>query len=171
MRVVAGAYKGRLLSAPPGTDTRPTSDRVRESLFQILGPLEGLRALDLYAGSGALGIEALSRGAASAEFVEEDPRAAAAIRANLEAIGVEARVHRRDAIGYLRAGASEFDLVFCDPPYACASRLGPELSRLLPPEPLIVTESDKRAPLLLDLPLVDERAYGSTRIAFYRGGG
>jgi len=171
VRVIAGAFKGRRLDAPPGTNTRPTSDRVRESLFQILGPLDGLKALDLYAGSGSLGIEALSRGAASAEFVEEDPRAAEVIRANLDAIGITAQVHRRDALAYLRAQPGPFDLVFCDPPYALSERLGPELSRLLPQSPLIVTESDKRSPLLLDLPLADERTYGTTRIAIHRGRG
>jgi len=87
VRVVAGRFGGRRLSAPPGRGTRPTSDRVREALFSILGPLDGERVLDLYAGSGALAIEALSRGAGSALLVERDPRAVAVIRANLEALG------------------------------------------------------------------------------------
>src|SRR4051794_41398460 len=88
MRIVAGRFGGRRLHAPPGRGTRPTSDRVREALFSTLGPLDGAVVLDLFAGSGALGIEALSRGAARVVLVERDARAAAVIRANLEALGV-----------------------------------------------------------------------------------
>ena len=103
MRVVAGLYRGRRLQAPPGRSTRPTSDRVREALFSILGPaVEGARVLDLFAGSGALGIEALSRGAAEAVFVESDPRAAAAIRGNLKTLDASGRVHARDALALVR---------------------------------------------------------------------
>jgi 16S rRNA (guanine966-N2)-methyltransferase len=173
VRIVAGSYKGRRLHAPPGARTRPTADRVREALFSILGPLDGERVLDLFAGSGALGIEALSRGAGEAVFVDSDARAVAAIRRNLEAIGADARVERRDALDYLR-GASEppFDLVFLDPPYSSASQLAGPLSERLPAlvsqEARIVSESDKRNPLELTLPLVDERVYGDTRIAIHR---
>ena len=176
MRIVAGEHRGRRLRAPAGGATRPTSDRVREALFSILGPVEGLRVLDLYAGSGALGIEALSRGAASATFVESARPAIAAIRANLEAIEApHADVAARDALAWLRAASDErFDLVFCDPPYDAASRIAQPLSDLLPrvtgPEALIVTESATRNPLALALPLVDERTYGDTRIAIHRGG-
>jgi 16S rRNA (guanine966-N2)-methyltransferase len=173
VRVVAGAYRGRRLEAPRGRATRPTSDRVREALFSILGPIEGLRVLDLFAGSGALGIESLSRGAAEAVFVDSDARAIAAVRRNLDAIGVEAPVHRRDAFAWLAGASGAFDLVFADPPYSSASRAAARLSELLPPllteTSLTVTESDKRHPLLLDLPLVDERTYGDTRIAIHRG--
>ena len=176
MRVVAGAFRGRRIEAPRGRATRPTSDRVREALFSILGAVDGLRVLDLFAGSGALGIEALSRGAAEAVFVESDERAAATVRRNLEALGVEARVHRRDAFSWLEraAGGEEaFDLVFADPPYSSASRTAGRLSELLPPlltgTSLTVTESDKRDPLHLALPLIDERTYGDTRIAIHRG--
>jgi 16S rRNA (guanine966-N2)-methyltransferase len=177
MRIVAGRHKGRRLRAPGGTATRPTADRVREALFSILGPVDGLAVLDLYAGSGALGIEALSRGAASATFVESGRAAVAAIRANLEAIGVEdAEVVASDVFGWLRSRAREprFDLVFCDPPYDAAPRIAQPLGDLLPrvagPESLIVTESAKRNPLALSLPLVHERIYGDTRIAIHRGG-
>jgi 16S rRNA (guanine966-N2)-methyltransferase len=147
---------------------------VREALFSILGPIEDCRVLDLYAGSGALGIEALSRGAASATFVESDARAAATIRRNLDALGMAGEVHRRDALDWLRAAASEpYDLVFADPPYSSASRTAGRLSELLPPllreTSLTVTESDKRDPLNLTMPLVDERTYGDTRIAIHRG--
>jgi 16S rRNA (guanine966-N2)-methyltransferase len=148
---------------------------VREALFSMLGDVSGARVLDLYAGSGALGIEALSRGAASATFVDRDPRAIAAIRRNLDAVGTEQEVRRLDALRYL-AGAEDasFDLVFVDPPYDSGGRLGDSLSerlpRILTEHARIVTESHKRTPLQLDLPLVRERAYGDTRIAVHRRG-
>ena len=173
MRVVAGAYRGRRIEAPQGRATRPTSDRVREALFSILGPIEGVRVLDLFAGSGALGIEALSRGAADAVFVDSDARAVAAVRRNLAALGADAEVYRRDAFAWLGAASGAFDLVFADPPYSSASRTAGRLSELLPPLltdiSLTVTESDKRDPLLLAMPLIDERIYGDTRIAIHRG--
>ena len=172
MRVVAGAFKGRRLQAPRG-GTRPTADRVREALFSMLGEIGGARVLDLYAGSGALGIEALSRGAESAVFVERNARAAATIRRNLDAVGVAAEVRRRDALRFLTGGAGPFDLVFVDPPYDSAGRLGAPLTERLPAvleeDALIVTESDKRTPLELGLPLERERTYGDTRIAVHRG--
>jgi 16S rRNA (guanine966-N2)-methyltransferase len=171
MRVVAGRHKGRRLRAPAGAGTRPTADRVREALFSILGPVDGLRVLDLYAGSGALGIEALSRGADSAVFVERDPRAVAAIERNLESLGVEEEVLRDDVVRFLRRGSGTFDLVFCDPPYDWASRLAGPLTEHLPDvtseDARIVTESDKRNPLELPFPLVTERTYGDTRIAIH----
>ena len=174
MRVVAGRLRGRRITAAPGRATRPTSDRVREALFSILGAVEGAAVLDLFAGSGALGIEALSRGAAAADFVETDARAMAAMEANLAALRLEgARVHRRDALAYLRGAPGPYDLIFADPPYSCAPRLAGPLSRALPAavseDALIVTESDKRHPLALELPLVLERVYGDTRIALHRG--
>src|SRR5215204_512227 len=155
MRVIAGAYGGRRLQAPPGTDTRPTADRVREALFSILGArVEGARVLDLFAGSGALGLEALSRGAAQVTFVESAPAALAALRANLAALGAGAEVVRADALRWLHAasrGARQYDLVFLDPPYRRAAELGAPLSDPLPavlaPGALVVAESDRRAPL------------------------
>jgi 16S rRNA (guanine966-N2)-methyltransferase len=173
VRVVAGKHRGRNLKAPPGKGTRPTADRVREALFSILGPVEGLTVLDLFAGSGALGIEALSRGAASATFVEADRRAAGVARGNLEAAGEDAEVVVRDALDWLRAApaGTAFDLVLLDPPYDSAARLAKPLSELLPhvlaENARIVSESDKRTPLILDLPLADERTYGDTRIAIH----
>ncbi|MEA2332814.1 MAG: rRNA (guanine966-N2)-methyltransferase [Thermoleophilaceae bacterium] len=171
MRVVAGTFKGRRLQAPRGTGTRPTADRVREALFSMLGAVEGARVLDLYAGSGALGIEALSRGAESALFVEHDARAAAAIERNLAAVGVDASVVRQDVVRFLGRSEGTFDLVFCDPPYDSASRLAGPLAERLPAltdqRSRIVTESDKRSPLELPFPLLTERVYGDTRIAIH----
>jgi 16S rRNA (guanine966-N2)-methyltransferase len=171
VRVVAGEFKGRRLHAPRGFRTRPTADRVREALFSILGDVGGARLLDLYAGSGALGIEALSRGAAEAVFVDNDQRACAAIRRNLDLVGVRAAVVRGDALVFLRNRQSPYDLVFIDPPYDSAPRLGERLSEALPPVlaegARTVTESDKRRPLELTLPLLVERTYGDTRIAIH----
>ncbi len=175
VRVVAGAYGGRRLVAPPGDATRPTSDRVREALFSVLGPaIAGARVLDLFAGSGALGIEALSRGAASAVFVDRAPAAIKAIRANLEALGMEGDVRRLEARAALRmasARAEAYDLVFLDPPYKRAAELGRDLSDALPavlaPGARVVSESDRREPLELALALTDERRYGDTVIRIH----
>lgn len=175
MRVVAGVYGGRRLVAPAGSATRPTSDRVREALFSILGPrVEGARVLDLFAGSGALGIEALSRGAATAVFVDSSARAIAAIRTNLEALGIDADVRRIDARAALRppsAPPDPYDLVFLDPPYRRAAELGRELSEALPAVlaagARVVSESDRRAPLDLAFPITDERRYGDTIIRIH----
>jgi 16S rRNA (guanine966-N2)-methyltransferase len=171
VRVVAGEFKGRRLYAPRGARTRPTADRVREALFSMLGDVSGERVLDLYAGSGALGIEALSRGAESAVFVERDQRALTALRRNLEAVGAAADVRRQDVLRFLARPEGTFDLVFCDPPYDVASAIAPSLEGALPAlaaeNARIVTESDKRSPLLLSLPLVVERSYGDTRIAIH----
>lgn len=173
MRVVAGAYKGRRLCAPSGLDTRPTADRVREALFSMLEPVEGLRVLDLFAGSGALAIEAASRGAAAVTLVESDARALRAIRRNLAEVGLRAEVVAGDALEYLVPGAGPFDLVFADPPYSSALRLARPLAERLPrvtsETARIVTESDRRQPLELPLPLARERVYGDTRIAIHRG--
>ncbi len=175
MRVVAGLYGGRRLVAPAGSATRPTSDRVREALFSVLGTsVQGARVLDLYAGSGALGIEALSRGAASAVFVDHAPKAIAAIRANLDALGIEAAVHRMEARAALRpppTAAAAYDLVFLDPPYRRAAGLGQELSEalsvVLAAGARVVSESDRRDPLQLAFPLADERRYGDTIIRIH----
>jgi 16S rRNA (guanine966-N2)-methyltransferase len=177
MRVVAGSLGGRRLKAPKGESTRPTSDRVREALFAMLGPLDGARVLDLFAGSGALGIEALSRGAARAVFVERARPAVAILRENLAALGLgpevadvrptEALVALRNA----RAAAETYDLVFLDPPYRLAAGLGDELKRGLPgllaPGARVVSESDRRHPLDLDFPRTHERRYGDTLIRIH----
>jgi 16S rRNA (guanine966-N2)-methyltransferase len=174
MRVVAGQFKGHPLRSPRRT-TRPTLDRVREAVFSMIGPLDDLAVLDLYAGSGALGIEALSRGAANAAFVDSDAAAVRAIRENLERTRAEGgRVARSDALAFLRNAArhgQQWDLVFCDPPYRLAARLGEPLSRMLDPVlapgARVVCESSHRQPLDLDLSLLKERRYGDTRIAVY----
>ena len=175
MRVIAGRYGGRRLQAPRGAATRPTSDRVREALFSILGTrVLDARVLDLFAGSGALGLEALSRGARSATFVESAPAALAALRANLAALGADAEVVRSDAPRWLRAasdGARQYDLVFLDPPYPRAAELGEPLSDSLPavlaPGALVVAESDRRTPLDLTMTATDERRYGDTLIRIH----
>ena len=175
MRVIAGTYKGRRLQAPPGLDTRPTSDRVREALFSILGArVEHARVLDLFAGSGALGIEALSRGAREATFVDSAAPAIRAIGANLEAVGADAVVVRAEArrfLGGASRSARQYDLLFLDPPYRLAASLGSELSEalaaVLAPGAAVVAESDRRAPLEVDLPLEDERRYGDTLIRIH----
>jgi len=173
VRVVAGELRGRRLAAPPGPGTRPTADRVREALFSILGDMSGMRVLDLFAGSGALGIEALSRGASEAVFVDSSRRAVAAIRSNLTTLGLEASVHRRDALAFLGSagGGGGFDIAFLDPPYDSAGRLAAPLAERLPAiltdDARIVTESDKRSPLLIPFPLLKERLYGDTRIAVH----
>jgi 16S rRNA (guanine(966)-N(2))-methyltransferase RsmD len=173
LRVVAGEYGGRRLQTPAGAATRPTADRVREAVFSILGDVGGLRVLDLFAGSGALGIEALSRGAAAAEFVDSDRAAATAVRGNLAALGLEAPVAQRDALGFLSGSTGHFDLVFCDPPYDSAVQLAGPLAERLPaclaPQARIVTESDKRKPLELPFPVLRERTYGDTRIVVHGG--
>jgi len=171
LRVTGGAFGGRRLGVPGGLGVRPTADRVREALFSILGSrVRGTRVLDLFAGSGALGLEALSRGAEHATFVDSDPRSVLVVRENLEALGVPGEVRRAEALAYLRRAvlAPPFDLVLLDPPYRLAPSLGADLSRLLPPVlaagALVVSESDRRSPLTLTLPLDDERRYGDTLV-------
>jgi len=174
MRIIGGTHRGRRIAAPKGGHTRPTGDRVREALFNLVGPVDGASVLDLYAGSGALGLEALSRGAVRATFVESAPAAQRALRANVEALGAEAELVRADALRWLRTarpGARQYDLVFLDPPYRAAAALGGPLSELLPPVlaggALVVSESDRRAPLDLTLTTTDERRYGDTLIRIH----
>jgi 16S rRNA (guanine966-N2)-methyltransferase len=123
MRIIAGEWRGRSIEAPPGMATRPTADRVRETLFSMLasrlGSFDDLRVADLFAGSGALGLEALSRGAVSATFVESDPQAGAVIRRNAETLGASCPVLAGSALALPRS--DPFDLVFADPPYAAGS--------------------------------------------------
>jgi 16S rRNA (guanine966-N2)-methyltransferase len=174
MRVIAGVHGGRELVAPRGRDTRPTADRVREALFSILADVSGAHVLDLFAGSGALGIEALSRGAADAVLVDSSASAIAAIRRNLAALDLEASVHRQTAARFLeraRVNARQYDLVFLDPPYRQADALSAELTSalgpVLAPHARVVAESDRRGPFALGLELLDERRYGDTLIQIH----
>jgi 16S rRNA (guanine(966)-N(2))-methyltransferase RsmD len=177
MRVIAGELGGRRLQAPRGRATRPTADRVREALFSMLWPLAGSSVLDLFAGSGALGIEALSRGAEQAVFVERDVAALRSLEANLAALGLappRAQARGAEALAALRSARDRketYDLVFIDPPYSEARDWGPELSALLPqllrPAARVVVESDRREPLELELGLERERRYGDTSIRIH----
>jgi 16S rRNA (guanine966-N2)-methyltransferase len=178
MRVIAGRLGGRRLKAPRGMVTRPTSERVREATFAMLADVEGASVLDLFAGSGALGLEALSRGAARVVFVERDAAAVRALRDNLEDLAIEpaaAEVRRSDAFRALRSARTRedtYDLVFIDPPYGRAHDWGPELSAVLPsllrPAARVVVESDRRAPLELGMEIEQERRYGDTSIRIHR---
>jgi 16S rRNA (guanine(966)-N(2))-methyltransferase RsmD len=178
VRVIAGRFGGRRLKAPRGEKTtRPTSDRVREACFSMLGELRETVVLDLFAGTGALGIEALSRGSERAVFVERDASALRALRANLDALGLagaEAEVRATDALQALHAAREAretYDLVFVDPPYSRAGQLEGELGPLLPgllaPAARVVVESDRRAPLRLAFAVERERRYGDTVITIY----
>jgi 16S rRNA (guanine966-N2)-methyltransferase len=172
--VTGGALRGRRLRVPRGNAVRPTSDRVRESLFARLGDLEGSSVLDLYAGSGALGVESLSRGAATLVSVERSAAAAAIIQANWESLGVadRARLVRADvevALQRLARESSRFDLVLVDPPYAETEATGRALralatSGILAPHATVVVEASRRAPppAAPGLVAVDERRYGDT---------
>lgn len=173
MRIIAGLAKGRRISAPPGQDVRPTADRVREALFSSLQPrLPGARVLDLYAGSGALGLEAVSRGAAHATLVERDRRTLAVLTANVEAVGLPGVVVLAHDVASVLAGTvpgAPFDLVFADPPYQTP---GAELDRVLAallvhlaPGATVVVERARRdaAPVWpAGLVAGEPRAYGAT---------
>jgi 16S rRNA (guanine966-N2)-methyltransferase len=184
MRIIAGRFKGKTLDAPKGLNTRPTSDRVREALFNVLEhgapavDFEGARVLDLFAGSGALGLEALSRGARYSLFIEDDAGARGAIRRNVEAMGLtgNTKIWRRDATKLGPVGnLTPFDLIFCDPPYgkglgerALASAVE---GQWIAPQAIAVLE--ERAGLAPAWPApfeeIDRRRYGDTEIAIAKG--
>ena len=160
MRVIAGTYRSRPLAAPPGLSTRPTSDRLRETLFNVLAPrIQNAAFLDLYAGSGAIGIEALSRGAARVTFVERAAPALKVLRANLDRLCITQgfRIHSGTVASFLRgprSGAAEFDIAFIDPPYDAASEyatvlnlLGGEASAFLAPGAVVIAEHRKKEKL------------------------
>jgi 16S rRNA (guanine966-N2)-methyltransferase len=176
MRIVRGSHGGRVLRAPHGAATRPTSEKVREAIFNILPDVEGMQVLDMFAGSGALGIEALSRGAAHATFIDQGKPALAAVRANLRELGLESRstVLAGDAVSLAarHVPALPWQLVFIDPPYASdlAVRAAQALHNLAD-DAVIVIEHDRRnAPPehVGSLLRTDERRYGDTLVSFYR---
>jgi 16S rRNA (guanine966-N2)-methyltransferase len=180
MRIIAGRFKGRAITPPQGDETRPTSDRLREALFNVLAhgyddPVTGARVLDLFAGTGALGLEALSRGAAFVQFVEEAAAARGLIKANIEAFGVAGitKVYRRDAT-YMGpvSPAEPFSLVFCDPPYGKGLAKPALASALkggwLTPDALIIIEerADQQDILPDGFQIIEERVYGLTKLVF-----
>jgi 16S rRNA (guanine966-N2)-methyltransferase len=184
VRIVGGDWRGRRLT-PPRTDAiRPTSDRLRESLFNVLthaydDAVEGARVLDLFAGTGALSFEALSRGAAYALLVDEGAEARSVIRANIEALGAEGvtRLFRRDATKLGEAGpAGRFSLVFCDPPYgrdlAPAALASAAAGGWLAPDALVIVEESAAAAVSLPegFAVLDRRDYGDTRVVLARFG-
>jgi 16S rRNA (guanine966-N2)-methyltransferase len=177
LRITAGELGGRRIAAPRrGSKLRPTTEKVREAVFSILGPsVEGARVLDVFCGTGALGLEALSRGAARATFVDVDPGLA---KANIETLelGERSEVVRADATRWLdRAPEHGFDLVLCDPPYGLfadsSTQFGPLLRRVLAPGGRVMVESSPEAPLALELPLLRERTYGDTMIRVHAAEG
>ena len=170
MRIIAGSHRGHRIAAPTGRDTRPTSDRVRENAFNLIGPVDDADVLDLFAGSGALGLEALSRGAASATFVESDREACRTINANLDKLKLRGTVLCQDAVRALARERRRYDLVLCDPPYDYdAGKLAPHLPGLLTEDGVLVYETSGRAdpPELPGLEVRTTRKYGSARLTLY----
>lgn len=170
MRIIAGRWKGRRIQAPPGDQVRPTGDRVREAWMSIVHPLlPEARVLDLCAGSGALGLESLSRGAAHCDFVEQSPKVLKVLEANLVALGghAGAAIHRDDALRFVqRLPAGAYDLAFADPPYASdlAQRLAEQWLAVPFAAVFAVEHSSGMA-----LPAIGEtRRYGTTALTFFR---
>jgi 16S rRNA (guanine966-N2)-methyltransferase len=177
VRIVAGAKRGRRLEVPARGDVRPTSEMVREAVFDVLGPVGGLKVLDLFAGTGAMGLEALSRGAAGCVFVEQDSGVARVLRANLEALeyGRWCRVvvaDYRRAAATLERSAERFDLLFVDPPYRMLAEveatLTPVVTNLLAPHGVMVIEGPRSMSAAFGQSAVFEREYGDTKISMVR---
>jgi 16S rRNA (guanine966-N2)-methyltransferase len=175
VRIIAGSKKGATIYAPKHADTRPTGDRVREAAFNLIGPVDEASVLDLYAGSGAMGLEALSRGASSAVFVESDREACRTIQRNLEKLRLDrTTIVCSDAVTALAQEASagrRYDLVLVDPPYPVFSSVQPGLARYLPPllEPgaLVVVETAAAEEPELPLPKRTSRRYGAARLTVF----
>ena len=174
MRIIAGSRKGARIFAPKGQGTRPTSDRAREAAFNLIGPVDGARVLDLYAGSGAMGLEALSRGADTTVFVDGERDAITTIQRNLDKLGLlGARVAHADSTRFLATDSGTYDLVLCDPPYERWPQLQDQLARYLPPRlapnALVVLETSAREPepVLAGLALRTSRRYGAARITLF----
>ena len=176
VRVGGGQVRGRVLKATRGSTTRPSSGRVRSALFSMLGPrVSGASVLDLYAGTGALGIEALSRGATHVDFVEQGGPECATLRANLASLGYtsQARVHRMPVARALSLLAGPYDLVLMDPPYAqeALASLLEQIESLVAEGGMVVAEHDRRQslpPTAGELERVTERVYGDTVLSIYR---
>jgi 16S rRNA (guanine966-N2)-methyltransferase len=173
VRIIAGERRGATIFAPRGRDTRPTSDRVRENTFNLVGPVDGATVLDLFAGSGALGLEALSRGAASAVFVETDRDALRTIERNLDKLRLTgARVVPHDVAIVLAqetAAGRKYDLVLVDPPYEMTDHatLARYLPRVLSDDGVLVFESDAGVEPQLPLAVRKARVYGGTRVTLF----
>ena len=174
MRVIAGTHRGARIAAPKGLATRPTGDRVREAAFNLIGPVDGARVLDLFAGSGAMGIEALSRGAEAVTFIESDRSACRTIAENLERLRLTgARITCGDALWELRRESRSYDLVLVDPPYDLSEQdLGDVLAAVAPAlseHAVVVVERSSRTPEPTWTPPLerfDRRAYGETVMWF-----
>jgi 16S rRNA (guanine966-N2)-methyltransferase len=171
MRIIAGTRKGARIFAPKGGDTRPTGDRVREAAFNLIGPVDDAAVLDVFAGSGAMGLEALSRGAASAVLVENDREAVQAIERNIDKLDLTGvTVVRRDVLQALATDRRTYDLILCDPPYGYQDhdRLVPYLVRALAPDGLLVYETAAREkPEIQGLRTRTSRTYGSARLTLF----
>jgi 16S rRNA (guanine966-N2)-methyltransferase len=174
MRIIAGTHRGHRLVAPKGLDTRPTGDRVREAAFNLIGPVEGASVLDLFAGSGAMGLEALSRGAGRVVFVESDRAAVRAIEQNLDRLRLSGTVLHQEAARALQAelrAGRRYDLVLVDPPYEMYPDLQPALARTLPrvlaDDGLLVVETEARVEPELPLELRTSRRYGRARLTLF----
>ncbi len=175
MRIIAGSRKGHRIDAPKGLATRPTGDRVREAAFNLIGPVDGATVLDLFAGSGAMGLEALSRGAERAVFVEPHGEAVRAIERNLDKLRLTGatilRQDARTALAAESAASRTYDLVLADAPYdewtELEPRLAPYLARILAPDGLLVVETAARVEPDLPLPVRTSRRYGSARLTLY----
>ena len=175
MRIIAGSRKGHTIYAPKGAATRPTGDRVREAAFNLIGPVDGVQVLDLYAGSGAMGLEALSRGAERAVFVDSEREAVAAIKRNLHKLRLTgAVVVQQPVVAALAAEAGagrRYELVLIDPPYASWRELEAPLARYVPAvlaeDGLVVLESAARDEPRLPLALRTSRRYGSARLTLF----
>ena len=176
LRIISGEFGGRKISVPKGSGTRPTADRVREALFSSLGSLHGMRTLDLFAGSGAFGLEAVSRGAESSVLVDSDRAAKSCLDANVALLGVAevVGVIQSDwvvAVSRLAASGALFDVVMVDPPYGDAAAVGERLASVLLPilaeGATVICESSAKDPMETELALLREKRYGDTLIRFY----
>ncbi|HEY3920837.1 MAG TPA: 16S rRNA (guanine(966)-N(2))-methyltransferase RsmD [Gaiellaceae bacterium] len=170
MRIIAGSRKGHRIAAPKGEKTRPTSDFVRETAFNLIGPVDDATVIDLFAGSGALGLEALSRGAARVTFVDSDREACRTINANLDKLGLQGTVVCQDVTRALTGERGTYDLLLADPPYGYErlDRLGPLLRKVLAPGGVLVYQTEsKTEPEIEGLGIRTSRKYGSARLTLF----